>query len=146
MATINPSAWQFTLNKNLIPKPSSLIYTYTSLNSILIRYSFVESNINPKIPKLEIEEFEGVKREEVKTISESLYDLSLKLSGENMLLDLIESAKEQFNELYTKHLHSLKTRENLYEQFVKNQEIREEQEKQKFFAQQRADQQLERLM
>jgi hypothetical protein len=80
------------------------------------------------------------------SISDSLFDLSLKMSGENMLLDLIESCKEKFNEFYTKHLHSLKTRENLYEQFMKNQELREEQEKQKIVAQQKENEQFEQLM
>jgi hypothetical protein len=62
-----------------------------------------------------------------------------------MLLDLIEKCKEFFDNFHSKFLHSLNTRENLYEQFKKNQELRQEEEKNKIEAQKKQNQRLEQI-
>jgi len=81
-----------------------------------------------QIPKLVIEEYEGIKEEQVKELLDQLFDHSLKLSGHNMLLELITQCKEMLNEFHEKHMHSLNTQEDLYEKFKLNQKLRQEKE------------------
>lgn len=74
-------------------------------------------------------EYNGIKEEQTKELADQLFDLSLKLSGHNMLLDLITSCKEMLNSFYAKYMHSRNTQEDLYQKFKMNQKMREENEK-----------------
>ena len=63
-----------------------------------------------------------------------------------MLLDLVELGKENFNSFHSKYTHSMQTRENLYEKYIKNQELREEEQKNKMEAQKRETEVLSKQM